>query len=134
VPKQVPGNLKGFDLFSDTVGIRFTKWEPEYSCCEVDITEKHLNPHRTVHGGVTYTLADTGMGATMYSIMEEDELCATIEIKIVYFKAVSSGTLKCDTQIVHRGNRIATLESEITNNGILIAKALGTFSIFKDKR
>jgi acyl-CoA thioesterase len=65
--------------------------------------------------------------------MDEDELCATIETKIVYFKAVTSGTLVCDTKVVHRSKRIAAMESEISNDGNLVAKALGTFSVFKAK-
>jgi acyl-CoA thioesterase len=79
-------------------------------------------------------MADTGMGGALYSIMEPDELCASIEINMVYFRAVISGALTCDTRVIHRGKRIATLESEVYNDGSLIAKALGTFSIFKEKR
>ena len=73
------------------------------------------------------------MGAALYSCMDQDELCATIETKIVYFRAVTSGTLVCDTKVVHRSKRIATMESEISNDGQLVAKALGTFSVFKAK-
>jgi acyl-CoA thioesterase len=78
-------------------------------------------------------MADTGMGGAVYSVMEKDELCATIEIKIVYFKAVKEGSLVCDTRIISRGKRIAALESEITNEGRLVAKANGTFSMFRIK-
>jgi acyl-CoA thioesterase len=63
--------------------------------------------------------------------LEENELCATIEIKIVYFKAVSSGTLTCDTRVIHMSKRIAALESEIKQDENLVAKALGTYSVFK---
>ena len=78
-------------------------------------------------------MADNGMGGALYSYLDDDELCATIEIKIVYFKAVTSGTLTCDTKIVHRSKRIAVLESEIIKDGHLVAKATGTFSIFRVK-
>jgi acyl-CoA thioesterase len=74
------------------------------------------------------------MGAALYTCIDEDELCATIETKIVYFKPVSSGRLTCDTRVVHRSKRIATLESEIKGDRHLIAKAIGTFSVFKEKR
>jgi len=116
------------------VGLTFTRWEEGYSQCVLEIDGKLLNPHKTLHGGATYTMADSGMGATLYSCIDEDELCATIEIKIVYFKAVNSGTLICDTRLINRSKRIATLESEIRQGEQLIAKALGTWSIFKEKR
>ena len=134
MPKKVPQTLEGFDPFGSLVGLSFTKWENGYSQCVVDVSEKLLNPHKTLHGGVPYTMADSGMGATLYSCIEEDELCATIEIKIVYFRPVTSGRLTCDTRLVHRSKRIATLESEIRQGDQLIAKALGTWSIFKEKR
>jgi len=92
-----------------------------------------LNPHKVVHGGVLYSMADTGMGGAVYTVMEKDQLCATIEIKITYFKAVKEGSLICDTRIVSRGKRVAALESEITCDGRLVAKASGTYSIFRAK-
>jgi acyl-CoA thioesterase len=133
MPKKVPKELKGFDPFGDLIGLTFTSCEDGSSQCVLQVDEKHLNPHRTLHGGVAYSLADTGMGGALYTRMEEDELCATIEIKIVYFRAVTSGTLTCDTELILRSKRIATLESAISNDGNLVAKALGTFSIFKEK-
>jgi acyl-CoA thioesterase len=134
MPKKVPPKLEGFDPFGALVGLTFTKWEEGHSQCVLEIDGKLLNPHRTLHGGATYTMADSGMGATLYSCIDEDELCATIEIKIVYLKAVSSGTLICDTRLVNRSKRIATLESEIRQGEQLIAKALGTWSIFKERK
>ncbi len=76
-------------------------------------------------------MVDTGTGRALYPYLDEGELCATIEIRIVYFAAVTSGMLTCDTKVVHRGKKIATMESEIKNDGYLVAKAMGTFSIFK---
>lgn len=74
------------------------------------------------------------MGGALWSCIGEDELCSTIETKIVYFKSVASGTLVCDTRVLHKSKRIATLESEIKHGGQLIAKAIGTWSIYKANR
>ena len=131
--KEFPKKQEGFNPFGDLIGLTFTSCEGGSSQCVLQVDERHLNPHGTLHGGVAYSLADTGMGGALYTSMEEDELCATIEIKIVYFRAVTSGTLTCDTELILRSKRVATLESEISNDGNLVAKALGTFSIFKEK-
>jgi acyl-CoA thioesterase len=133
MPKKVPKMMEGFNPFGDLIGLTFTSCEDGSSRCVLQVDDRHLNPHRVLHGGVAYSLADTGMGGALYTRMEEDELCATIEIKIVYFRAVTSGTLTCDTELILRSKRIATLESEISNDGNLVAKALGTFSIFQEK-
>jgi len=134
MPKKFPQKLEGFDPFGELIGLTFTKLENGYSQCVLEVNGKLLNPHKVLHGGVTYSMADTGMGAALYTCIDEDELCATIETKIVYFKPVTSGRLTCDTRVVHRSKRIATLESEIKDDRQLIAKALGTFSVFKEKR
>ncbi|MBA7568178.1 hypothetical protein ES708_09899 [subsurface metagenome] len=92
-----------------------------------------LNPHKVVHGGVLYSMADTGMGAAAYTNLGENELCATIEIKINYFKATKAGVLTCNTKVLHQGKKIVTMDSEILNDGQIVAKAIGTYSIFKIK-
>lgn len=134
MPRKFPQDLKGFNPFGDLVGLTFTKAKKGYSRCVLEVDRKHLSPHRTVHGGVTYSMADTGMGAALYSLIEKDQLCSTVEIKIVYFKQVTSGTLTCDTRVIHSSRRIAILESEIENDGQLIAKAIGTWSIYNADR
>jgi acyl-CoA thioesterase len=46
----------GFQLH---VGFEMTERGEGFSRCELEVEEKHLNPHRVAHGGVMYTLADT---------------------------------------------------------------------------
>ena len=132
--KKMPQELEGFNPFGDLIGLAFTRMDKGCSQCVLEVDEKLLNPFRILHGGATYTMADTGMGAALLYCIGDDELCSTIEIKIVYFKSVKSGTLTCDTKVIHKGKRIATLESEIKHEGHLVAKALGTWSIYKEKR
>ena len=131
--KEVPTDRSGFNPFGDLLGLQFVKCEGGHSQCILEVNQRLLNPHGVVHGGVFYAMADTGMGGAMYIVMEKDELRATIEIKITYFKAVRSGTLVCDTRIISRGKRTAALESEITGEGRLVAKATGTYSVFPAK-
>jgi acyl-CoA thioesterase len=131
--KEIPVDMSGFNPFGDLIGLQFVKREGGQSRCTLEVEQRLLNPHGVVHGGVLYSMADTGMGGAVYTVMEKEELCATIEIKIVYFKAVREGTLVCDTRIISRGKRIAALESEITSGGRLVAKAYGTYSIFPVK-
>ncbi|MFX1312446.1 MAG: PaaI family thioesterase [Promethearchaeota archaeon] len=127
-------NSTGFNPFGDLIGFKFTELKTGYSQCVLKINKKHFNPHKTVHGGVMYSMADTGMGGALYSLLEKDELCATVELKITYFKFVREGTLFCNTKVIHRGKKFSTLESEIFNDKILVCKAYGTFSIFKIKK
>jgi len=132
--KQFPKQSKGFHPFGELIGLNFTELRKGFALCSLEVDAKLFNPHRVLHGGVVYSMADTGMGAALYSLLERDELCATIELKINYFKPVKSGTLICTTQVVHKGKKIAVLESEVKNNNEIVALALGTYSIFKIKQ
>jgi acyl-CoA thioesterase len=134
VPKKFPLESEEFNPFGALIGLDFSECKNGFSRCALEVTEKLFNPNKVLHGGVVYSLADTGMGGALHSDLAEDELCATVEISIAYFAAVTSGTLSCETRVIHRSRRIAVLESEVRNNGRLTAKAMGTFSVSKVKR
>ena len=128
--EEFPEMSIGFHPFGDLIGLVFTTYGDGSSRCELEARKELYNPHGVLHGGVLYSMADTGMGGALYSILEENELCTTVEIKIAYFAAVESGRLTCDTRVIERRSRIAILESEIKNEDRLVAKALGTFYIY----
>lgn len=135
MPKDLPLNVEGFNPFGDLIGLKFVEAKDGRSICTLTIDKKLLNPHGVLHGGVMYSLADTNMGAALYTTMEEDELCASIEVKINYFSAVSSGKIVCKSKLIHRTGKIAFLESEVySEDGKLIAKATATFYVFKVKK
>lgn len=119
----------GFHPFGDLIGLAFTRVEPGYSQCRLKVEGRLLNPHRSLHGGVLYSMADTGMGGALSPLLKAGETCFTVEIKIAYFHAVSAGDLTCESRVVHKGKNLATLESEIFLKDALVAKALGTFSV-----
>ena len=89
-----------------------------------------LNPNGVVHGGALFSMADTVMGAALFTTLEPGENCATIEIKIHFLQPVSKGKIRCNTRVVQRGRRIAVLEAHISVGRMQVAQALGTFAIF----
>lgn len=116
--------------FSDSIGLRFTEMENGYSRGVVEVTDDLKNPHGVVHGGVLYTMADTGMGAAVYTRLNDDESCATVEVKINYLQPVKEGEVVCDTELVNKGRSVAYLESELVNDGETVARATGSYSVF----
>jgi len=129
--KNFPLDSAGFHPFGELIGFSFTRCEAGFSRCVLELAEKLINPHGVLHGGAIYSMADTGMGAALYGYLEDDELCTTIEIKIMYYAPVTRGTVTCDTKLVHKTRRIASLESDVFWNEKLVARAVGTFYIFK---
>ena len=93
------------------------------------IQDKHLNGRGVVHGGAAFTMFDTGMANALRSILQTGEGPVTAKMDVCYFKPASSGTLVCESKVLHRGQNLAFLESEIRLEETLIAKASGIFSI-----
>jgi acyl-CoA thioesterase len=117
--------------FTDLVGLEITDVEEGYSRTALEVADEHRNPYGGVHGAVLYAMADTGMGAALLPGVEPGERMATIEIKISYVRPVTEGTVTCETTVLNRGRSVAYLESEIQNEGRLVARASGSFSIFE---
>jgi acyl-CoA thioesterase len=120
--------------FADLIGLVFESVHQGRSLCRIEVEDKLLNPHGVVHGSVMSALADTGMGGALYPLLAADESCATVEIKISYFKPVKDGTLECTTELLQKGKSMASLESEIFCSNELVAKASGTYSIFRPQK
>ncbi len=96
----------------------------------LDVRPELLNPNGVVHGGALFSMADTVMGAALHTTLAPGEFCATVEIKIHFLQPVTKGKIRCRTRLVHRGSRIAVLESHISVGRLQVAQALGTFAIF----
>ena len=119
--------------FIKHVGMSIDEAVAGRSRCSITIEDLHRNGTGVAHGGVLFTLADTAMGAALYNSLEPGEICATIEVKIGYFKPVFEGTLVCEAVVLNKGKSVASLEATIRNGEQLVSKASGTFSIFRRK-
>ena len=117
--------------FADLLGLSVDSKQSGKSTCTIAFTERLLNPNNVVHGGVIYSMADTGMGGALMSLLGDGQLCATIEIKIMYLKPAGHHDLVCNTEVIKQGRRVALLESEVFSGGELIAKATGSFAVFE---
>lgn len=120
--------------FVENCGIRIVNAQDGRAALEVDFHSSLTNPNGVLHGGVAFTMADTSMGAALTTVLEAGERCTAVEVKINFLKAVTEGKIVCETTVVSKRRTLAFLESEIKDEqGSLVAKATGTFYIFKNK-
>ena len=119
--------------FADLVEFAVDAQAAGRSTLSLRVAAKHMNPHHVVHGAVLYAMADTGMGAALYPTLAAGEICATIEIKINYFKPVVDGRVVCETELLNRGKSVANLESRLFVGETLVAQANGNYAIFKPR-
>jgi acyl-CoA thioesterase len=115
--------------FADLIGLTVEQQADGKSRLLLPVDGRHLNPHGVVHGAVIYAMADTGMGAALYSVLDAGYACATIDISISYFRPVVDGQLLCQTVVENKGRTVAHLTARITQNDKLVAQASGNFAI-----
>jgi acyl-CoA thioesterase len=115
--------------FADLIGLTVEQQGDGSSTLLLPVDGRHLNPHGVVHGAVIYAMADTGMGAALYSVLDAGYACATIDISISYFRPVVDGQLLCQTVVENKGRTVAHLTARITQNEKLVAQASGNFAI-----
>ena len=118
--------------FGEMLALEYGEVGDGISRTALTVREELYNVHDVLHGGALFSLVDTCMGRAIYSRMEEQESCATIEIKLNFIRPVAGGRLECETRVVHRGRTTAVLDSSVTCNGKLVAKAQGTYALFPE--
>lgn len=120
------------DSIEHILGFKFSIDEKHQVTITCPIENKHLNLRKDVHGGVIAALADSATGIA-FSLHEGILVSsATVDLDIKFIKAAKTGTLIARPRVLRRGNRLGFVECEITDdNGILIAKASGTFAVMK---
>ena len=97
----------------------------------LNIDERHLNPNGVIHGGVIFALADTAMGKATMSMLQEGQICASIEVSIRYLRAVTEGKLVSTASVIKAGRSVVHLESQVAVEGDqrLVAIVHGSFAV-----
>jgi len=96
----------------------------------------HRNPLGSVHGGIAMTLLDSASGAAVHSTLPAGCGYTTVETKVNLVRAIrpTTGPLRAEGTVVHRGATIATAESKLTDEaGKLYAHATSTCLILSDR-
>lgn len=119
-PEFALRNVLGFDVDADDgVG---RAW--------LEIDERHLNPHGTVHGAVPYALVDTAMGAATMSVLADDQWCTTVDIHTRYLAVCRNGRITATATVRRAGRRIVHLDAVVAgDDGTEYVLASGVFAV-----
>lgn len=78
-------------------------------------------------GGYLAALADSVVGLAMLSVLGDNEMFTTADLRISFFRPVSGGTLSFAAEVLNRGRRMAHVEVVFTNDDDkVVAKATAT--------
>lgn len=120
--------------FTEHVGIAYLGMVEDAFVLELALDDRHMSPANRAHGGVLFTLLDTAMGRAVIEALPEGQGCATVELKINYFRPVQKGRIRAEARLVEKTRRIAYAEGSIQNEeGKLLARASGTFFITESR-
>lgn len=96
--------------------------------------EFHYNPIGVVHGGVISTLLDTAMACAIQTTIPKGMAYTSLEIKVNFIRALktTTGEVRCEGKVIHRGGTTATAEGRITDAaGKLYAHGTTTCILFR---
>lgn len=114
----------------DMLGFTIERHGPGDASAILDVDERHINPHGTVHGAVMFMLLDTAMGAATMSIVEPGNWCSTVDIHIRYLAPCFGGRLTARATVRRGGRRIVHLDGVVSDeSGAEYCTASGTFAV-----
>jgi len=114
--------------FSQALGIESLGVIDGATTLALDLEQKHMSRASRAHGGVLFTLLDSALGRAILENLPEGRGCATVEIKINYFRPVQRGRILARGWMRELTKSLGYAEGEIVNEeGKVLARASGTF-------
>ena len=114
--------------FAEDLGIELTGAADGHAEGRLELAERHTSNERTgvVHGGVTYSLADTVGGAAVYSVVGTS--APTVDMRIDYLAPATGELLRASAEALRVGNALATVDVSVTDgSGTAIAECRGVY-------
>lgn len=132
-------NYKLPDKYGAWLGYRVVSFDRDKHEAQLalDLRDDHLSPAGKIHGGVVSGFFDFACGAAVFSTMDPEDYCSTIELKVNYFFPLDAGDrLICHAKVLFRGKRLCTVQALLYRNQKAepVAAAMATFNIVPKKK
>ena len=115
--------------FSGRLGARAEAADDGSARLSFEVTDEHLNPAGTLHGGVLATLVDTAMGTAVRSATGDDDVPATSQLNVTYLRPGKPGPLTVTARVRTKGEHLTVCEAEVEQDGTAIGHAVATFAL-----
>jgi acyl-CoA thioesterase len=118
------------DPFTQWLGVEYLVDDGGLRRLALTLGPTHMSRAHRVHGGVLFSLLDTALGGAVVSGLPDGKGCATLELKINYFRPIQHGRVVAEGRLVNLSRSTAYAEGEVRNEeGKILAKASGTFFV-----
>jgi acyl-CoA thioesterase len=112
-PQQIVTHMMQHDRFSQWLGIEVLHIKEGYSKIQMTVREEMVNGFGIVHGGVTFSLADS---AFAFACNNRNQLSVALDTSINFIKPVHVGdVLTAETKELHNGKSTGLYQIEIVN-------------------
>lgn len=116
--------------FAIHLGVRLAALHRDGLTLVCSVRKELLNSAEVLHGGVNATLADAAAGVAIHYLLGSHRPITTIEMKINYFRPVSSGRIFARAHVQRMGATICVARVDLTDDRRkLIGAALVTYMI-----
>jgi len=110
---QVVSHMMQHDLFSQWLGIEVLDIKEGYSKIKMTIRSEMINGLGIIHGGVTFSLADS---AFAFACNNRNNLSVALDTSINFLKPVHvNDTLTAEAKEIHNGRSTGLYHISITN-------------------
>ena len=112
-PKEVVDHMMMHDKFSQWLGIEVLDVKDGYSKIKMTIREEMLNGFGIIHGGITFSLADS---AFAFACNNRNQLSVALDTSINFLKPVQVGeVLIAEAKEIHNGKSTGLYQVEVKN-------------------
>ncbi|MBW8361445.1 MAG: hotdog fold thioesterase [Kaistella sp.] len=124
-PSEIAKYMLNQDEFSKWMGIKLIEIREKYCLIEMPVKPEMINGLKTVHGGITFSLADSALA---FSSNNTNEASVALNCIINFTKAVKMGDiLTAESVLVSDTRKTGVYDISITNqHKILVAAFRGT--------
>jgi uncharacterized protein (TIGR00369 family) len=116
--------------FMRALGIGVERADADGVVVGMDVPDTLMSPFGAVIGGAIATLFDTALAIAVARGLEPADRIATHGLTITFVEFAEEQRLVCRARLVSLRRQVAVAEGEVaTDDGRLIAKAIGTFGV-----
>ena len=113
-PANVVNHMMEHDQFSRWLGIRVLAVQEGYAKIEMVLREEMLNGFGIIHGGITFSLADS---AFAFACNNRNNLSVALDTNITFTKATKPGDiLTAEAKELHNGRSTGLYLVTVTNH------------------
>ena len=124
-PTETANYILSQDFFSQWMGVKLIEIRENYCLIEMPIRQEMINGLKTVHGGVTFSFAESALA---FSSNNTGNAAVALNCMIKFTKAVKMGdTLIAESMLIADTRKTAVYDIAITNqHKIMVASFRGT--------